>query len=80
MPDIDEEVLSRPVPKLRRMKAQITADNTAAAEKKSMKAEEAKLNNEKRTQLIEWIATLENEMDDDEQQAERPPILLKKKG
>ena len=81
MPDIDEEVLSRPVPKPRRTKAQIAADNAAAAEKKSMKAEEAKSNDEKRTQLIERIATLENEMDDDEQQAEReaahPPAKKK---
>jgi len=71
MPDMDEEVLSRPIPKPRRTKAQITADNAAAALKKSVKAEEAKSMKEKRTQLIESIATLENKMHDDEQQSER---------
>jgi hypothetical protein len=70
-PDIDEEVLSRPIPKPRRTKVQITADNAAAAEKKSVKAEEVKLNNKKRTKLIKQIATLENQMHDDEQQGER---------
>jgi hypothetical protein len=42
MPDFDDEVLSRPIPKPRWTKAQIAADNAAAAAKKSMKAEEAK--------------------------------------
>lgn len=69
MPDVDEEVLGRPVPKPRRTKAQIAADNAAAAEKKSSKAELVKLNNEKRTQLIERIALLEKNMHNDEQQA-----------
>jgi hypothetical protein len=46
MLDIDEEVLSRPVLKQRQTKAQIEADNAAAAEKKSMKAEETKSNND----------------------------------
>lgn len=71
MPDIDEEVLDRPIPKPRRTKAQIVADNEAIAEKKSVKAEEAKVNNEKRTQLLAQIATLEKQMHDDEQQTER---------
>jgi hypothetical protein len=56
-PDIDEAVLGRPIPKPRRTKTQIAADNATAAEKSSAKAEEAKLNNEKRVQLIEQIAT-----------------------
>lgn len=77
MPDFDEEVRSRPVPRPRRTKAQIEADNAAAAEKKSSKAELVKLNNKKRTLLIERIAVLEKQMEDDEQQAEseaaRPP-------
>ena len=47
MPDIDDEVLSRPISKPRRTKAQIAADNAAVAAKKSMKAEEARLNKEK---------------------------------
>jgi len=71
MPDVDEEVLSRPIPKPRRTKAQITADNAAVALKKSVKAEEAKSRMEKRTQLIASIAALENEMHNDEQQGER---------
>jgi len=70
MPDVDEDVLGRPVPKPRRTKAQIVAENATAAEKKSAKAEEVKSNNNKRAQLIERIATLEKEMRDDEQQAE----------
>lgn len=69
-PDIDDEVLVRPIPKPRRTKAQIAADNAAAAEKKSAKAEEVKLNSEIRAQLIEKIATLEKKMHDDEQQAD----------
>jgi hypothetical protein len=71
MPDIDEEVLGRPIPKPRRTKAQIAADNVAAAEKKSAKAEEVKLDNKKKAQLLARIATLEKKMEDDEQQAER---------
>ena len=39
MPDIDEDVLGRPILKPRRTKAQITEDNAATAEKKSAKAE-----------------------------------------
>lgn len=78
IPDVDEEVLSRPIPKPRRTKAQIAADNVTAAEKKSEKIEEAKLNNEKRTLLIAKIAKLEKAMDDDEKQADReaahPPV------
>jgi hypothetical protein len=70
-PDVDEEVLSRPIPKPKRTKAQIAADNAAAAEKKSAKAEEVKLNNEKKAVLIKQIATLEKKMHDDEQQANR---------
>jgi hypothetical protein len=77
MPDIDEDVLGRPIPKPRRTKAQIAEDNAATAEKKSVKAEEVKLNNEKRALLIDQIASLEKEMLDDEQQADkdaaRPP-------
>lgn len=68
-PDIDDEVMGRPIPKPRRTKAQIAADNVATAEKKSTKAEESKLNNEKRALLIAQIATLEKKMDDEEQQA-----------
>jgi hypothetical protein len=70
-PDIDEEVLNRPIPKPRRTKVQVAADNAAAVEKKAAKAEEAKLMNEKKTQLIGRIATLEKKMLDDEQQADR---------
>ena len=70
-PDIDEEVLGRPILKPRRTKAQVAADNTAASEKKLVKAEEVKSNNEKRAHLIKWIATLEKEMHDDEQQADK---------
>jgi hypothetical protein len=70
-PDVDEEVLNRPIPKPRRTKAQIAADNATAAEKSSAKAEEAKLNNEKKLRLIEQIATLEKKMHDDEKQAEK---------
>ena len=36
-----------------------------------MKAEEAKSNKEKRTRLIKGIATLENKMHNNEQQAKR---------
>jgi hypothetical protein len=71
MPDFDDEILSRLIPKPRRTKAQIAADNAAVAAKKSMKAEEARLNKEKKTRLIKGIATLENEMHNNEQQAER---------
>jgi hypothetical protein len=71
MPDIDEEVLGRPIPKPRRTKAQVAADNAATAEKKSAKAEEAKVINEKRAQLLQRIATLEKKMHDDEQQADK---------
>jgi hypothetical protein len=71
MPDIDEVVLGRPIPKPRRTKAQIAADNAAAADKKSAKAEEVKLNNEKRAHLIGQIATLEKRMHEDEQQADK---------
>ena len=71
MPDIDQEVLSRPAPKPRRTKTQIAADNATAAEKLSAKAEEAKLNSEKRAQLIEEIAMLEKRMGDDEKKTER---------
>jgi hypothetical protein len=77
MPDIDEEVLGKPIPKPRRTKAQIAADSAATSEKNSAKAEEVKLNNERRTQLIEQIAILEKKMHDEEQQpdreAARPP-------
>ena len=77
MPDIDEDVLGRPIPKPRRTKVQIAEDNAATAEKKSVKAEEVKSNNEKRALLIDRIATLEKEMLEDEQQANkdaaRPP-------
>ena len=51
IPDIDDEVMSRPPLKPRRMKAQVAADNVATTEKKAAKAEEAKANNEKRAQL-----------------------------
>lgn len=71
VPDIDDEVLGRPLPKPRRTKAQIAADNVAAAEKKVTKAEEARLNKEKRDKLLKQIATLEKEMNDEEKQAER---------
>lgn len=71
MPDIDEEVLGRPIPKPRRTKAEIVAGNLAAAEKRSMKAEETRSNNEKRTVLIARIATLEKNMRDDELQDEK---------
>ena len=71
MPDIDEAVLGRQVPKPRRTKAQIAADNATAAEKKASKSEEAKLNNEKRAHLQKQIATLEKRMENDEQRAER---------
>ena len=71
VPDIDEEVLGRLILKPRRMKTQTAADNAAAAEKSSEKAEEAKLDNEKRAQLIARIATLEKKMCDDEMQAEK---------
>ena|ERR1700679_157736 len=71
IPDFDAEVMSRPIPKLRRTKAQIAIDNAATAEKKSSKAEQEKLSNEKRTLLIEKIADLEKQMHDDEQRAER---------
>ena len=78
MPDIDEEVLGRPKPKPRRTKIQIAADNAATTQKKSAKAEELKLSNEKRALLMEQIATLEGKMHDDEQRAEReaahPPV------
>lgn len=71
MPDIDDQVLSRPIPKPRRTKTQIAADNAAAAEKSSAKVEEVRLNNEKRAQLIEQIAVLEKRMGDDEKKDER---------
>ena len=73
VPDIDEEVLGRSIPKPRRTKTQIAANNAATAEKLSLSAmaEEAKINNEKRAQLIKWIATLEKQMCDDEKQAEK---------
>ena len=79
VPDIDEEVMSsRSVPKPRRTKAQITADNIATAKKKSMKAEETKLNSEKKAEIVVWIATLEKRMLDDKEQAKkeaaRPPV------
>ena len=80
-PDIDEEVLSRPIPKPKRTKVQIAADNAAAAEKKAAKAEEAKLMNEKKTLLVGRIATLEKRMLDNEKQADReaarPPAKKK---
>ena len=69
IPDIDEEVMCRPVPKPRRTKTQIAANNIAAAEKKLAKAEEVKANNEKKAKLIAQIATLEKKMEDDKQQA-----------
>jgi hypothetical protein len=71
MPNINEQVLSRPVPKLRRTKVQIVADNAAAAAKKLAKAEAVKSNEEKKTRLINSIAVLENKMDDNEQQAKK---------
>jgi hypothetical protein len=71
MPDIDEEVLGRPIPKPRRTKAQIAADNVAAAKKKSLKAEEVKLNKEKKAELLASVAILEKRIEDDERQAER---------
>ena len=78
MPDVDEDVLNKVIPKPRRTKMQIAADNAAAAKTKSAKAEEAKLNNEKRALLVERIATLEKKMHDDEQEAEKeaahPPV------
>ena len=77
MPDIDEAVLGRPKPKLRRTKAQIAEENAAAAEKKSAKAEEVKQNNEKRAQLMEQITTLEGKMNS--RLRERQPSLLLKK-
>jgi hypothetical protein len=77
-PDIDEEVMGRPIPKPRRTKAQITADNEAATKKKTSKAAEVKLNNERRAQLKEQIATLEKQMRDEEEQADKeaahPPV------
>ena len=48
MPDIDDEVMERPIPKPKRTKVQIAADNVVAAEKKATKAEEVRLNNEKK--------------------------------
>jgi hypothetical protein len=71
MPDIDDQVLSRPIPRQRRTKAQIAADNAAATSKKLAKAEEAKSKQENTMRLIESIATLENKMDNDEKQAEK---------
>ena len=77
MPDIDDEVMERPIPKLKRTKAQIAADNVVAAEKKATKSEEVRLNNEKKALLIARIASLEKKMLDDEEQASieaaRPP-------
>ena len=40
MPDVDEDILNKVIPKPRRMKMQITADNVAAAKTRSAKAEE----------------------------------------
>ena len=62
MPNIDEDILGRLIPKPRRTKVQMAADNAATAEKKSMKAEEVKSNNERRALLIDQIATLEKEI------------------
>jgi hypothetical protein len=77
MPDVDNEVLNRPIPKPRRTKAQIAVDNAAAAASKLVKADTAKVNNKKKARLIESIAALENEMENEEQQDEneaaRPP-------
>lgn len=77
MPDVDDEVMGRPIPRPRRTKAQITADNIATAEKKSTKAEQMKLSKENRDKLIAQIAILEKKMLDDEKQtkreAARPP-------
>lgn len=69
MPDIDDEVMERPIPKPKRTKAQIAADNVVAAEKKAAKAEEVRLNNEKKALLVARIASLEKKMLDDEEQA-----------
>jgi hypothetical protein len=77
MPDVDDEVMARPKPRPRRTKAQIIEDNIAAAEMKSTKAEQVKLSQENRAQLIAQIAILEKKMLDDDKQAEseaaRPP-------
>jgi hypothetical protein len=80
MPDFDDEVLSRLIPKLRWTKAQIAADNAAAAAKKSMKVEEEKLNKEKgpgsSRALPHWrmrCTTMNS------RPKERQPILLQKK-
>jgi hypothetical protein len=70
-PDVDEEVLRRPVPKPRRTKAQIAADKAAAAADKLEKAEAAQSKEDKKSKLIETIATLENQMAIDDRQAER---------
>ena len=78
MPDVDEDILNKVIPKPGRTKMQITADNVAAAKTKSAKAKEAKLNNEKRALLVKQIATLEKKMHDNEQEAEKeaahPPV------
>ena len=77
IPDIDDEVLDRPIPKPRRTKAQVIADNVAAAEKKTAKAEQVKLSKENRAQLVAQIAILEKKMHDEEKKTEneaaRPP-------
>ena len=52
MPDIDDEVMERPIPIPKRTKVQIAADNVVAAEKKATKAEEVRLNNEKKALLV----------------------------
>ena len=71
MPDIDDEVMGRPIQRPRRTKAQITADNIGTAEKKSMKAEQIKLSKENQDKLIAQIAILEKKMHDEEKQTER---------
>ena len=70
IPDIDDEVLDRPIPKPRRTKAQVIADNVAAAEKKTAKAEQVKLSKENRAQLVAQIAILEKKMHDEEKKTE----------
>ena len=83
IPDIDDEVMGRPQPKARRTKAQVAADSIVAAEKKLAKAAEVKSNNEKRALLIARIASLEKEMQEDDQHAEReaarPPAKSNKR-
>lgn len=80
LPDVDEEVLARSIPKPRKTKAQIQQEKVADQTRKADAEKDAKARVAAKVSGIKEIARLENRMSIDAAQvnknASNPPVLL----